>query len=119
MRQQAKINKKHPGHSLGAISGVWGSFEEKEWNDTRHSKSGNNTFITRREGRGFVVVEMTKHERIISMFEIGRPSGQRCQVEGGRNRIEGGNGKGRQQQSSSSSREAAPEGAAGTRHCCC
>ena len=64
---------------------------------------------------------MTKHERIISMFEIGRPSGQRCQVEGGRNRIEGGNGKGRQQQqsSSSSSREAAPEGAAGTRHCCC
>ena len=93
MRQQAKINKKHPGHSLGAISGVWGSFEEKEWNDTRHSKSGNNTFITRREGRGFVVVEMTKHERIISMFEIGRPSGQRCQVEGGRNRIEGGNGK--------------------------
>jgi len=52
---------------------------------------------------------MTKHERIISMFEIGRPSGQRCQVEGGRNRIEGGNGKGRQQQSSSS-REAAPEG---------
>jgi len=40
---------------------------------------------------------MTKHERIISMFEIGRPSGQRCQVEGGRNRIEGGNGKGRQQ----------------------
>jgi len=48
---------------------------------------------------------MTKHERIISMFEIGRPSGQRCQVEGGRNRIEGGNGKGRQQQSSSRAAE--------------
>lgn len=30
-----------------------------------------------------MLFEMTKHERIISMFEIGRPSGQRCQVEGG------------------------------------
>jgi hypothetical protein len=76
---------------LGAISGVWGSFEEKEWNDTRHSKSGNNTFITRREGRGFVVVEMTKHERIISIFEIGSCRAGRDAKW--RNRIEGGNGK--------------------------
>jgi len=78
-----------------------------EWKNMRHSKSGNKMCVTRREGIVFLFVEMTKHERIISMFEIGRPSGQRCQVEG-RNRIEGGNGKRRQQQQQLSSSSDAP-----------
>ena len=39
------------------------------------------------------VVEMTKHERIISMFEIGSRAGRRCQVA---EPAGGGNGKRRQ-----------------------